>query len=332
MPKLGHEDDQDQDVNNHVDDPNDDTDPNQQDAQAEDPNVPTVVEDERIATSDEGDGEQDEGDDGRSRRRESAKERRERARQAKENDKREIDILRRTTAKQDQRLKDLEKQLTVTRVTDIDERLATAINEAERFDEVFGRAITAKNGDDARLAAKLRDEAKQRAWTLHNEREQIIQTAQVPQQKTEVPYASKAVDFLKDKQWYNPQSGDEDSLVVEALDKALMKTMDPNDPKYWTTLDKKVREKLPHRYSRNQQDDDGQDEGDDYVETPAPRRKGPPTGGTNRSSGNGNRGPAQISLPKEMVDAMKESGNWDDPVRRARVAKRYVDGLKNRNG
>jgi hypothetical protein len=33
-----------------------------------------------------------------------------------------------------------------------------------------------------------------------------------------------------------------------------------------------------------------------------------------------------------MVDAMKEAGHWENPKVRARVAQRYIDGLKNRQG
>jgi hypothetical protein len=330
MSKLGHEDDNEEITSQVVDNPSDDTDDSPQ-AESDDPKVPQVVEasDERLTTSDEGESDDAEEDTGRSRKRESAKERRERARKAKEADKQEIEILRRTVAKQDQRFKEIEQRLTVNRVTEIDERLATVTAEAENFDRIFGMAISKNNGEDARKAAQLRDEAKQKAWALYNEKQQIITQSQQPRAAETPAYADKAVRFLADKPWYNPASGDEDSLVVEALDKALTKTMNPNDPLYWETLDRKVKEKLPHRFSDAQDDDDSDG-------TPPPRdtqrRKGPPTGGTNRSSSNGNRNPGQIVLPKEMVEAMKEAGKWDDPVVRARVAKRYHDGLKNRNG
>jgi hypothetical protein len=328
MAKLGHEDDNEQVTSQVVDDPNDDTDEGQQ-VQAESDNVPRVVEenDERLAASDEGESDADESDAGRPRQRESAKERRERARLAKERDKAELEILRRTVAKQDQRFKEIETRLAVNRVTEIDERLATANAEAEQFDRIFGAAITQKNGEDARKAAQLRDEAKQRAWQLFNEKQQILQRANAPAAQETPAYQDLALKFLADKPWYNPAKGDEDSLLVEAIDKALSKTMNPNDPTYWDTLDRKVKEKLPHRFA--------QDDGDEDVRTTSQttqRRKGPPTGGSSRSSGNGSSNRDQIVLPKEMVEAMKEAGKWDDPVVRARVAKRYIDGLKNRNG
>lgn len=329
MPKLGVEDDEDQ--SQQVLDPNDDTDESAQAPPAEDPTVPRVVEasdeDERLATSDEGESDDDDvAPQQNTRRKESAKERRERARRAKEADKQTIELLTKTVAKQNEAVEKLRKEFSVKRVTDLDERISTAIAEADQFDGIFYKAIKT-NPEDARQAAKLRDEAKQRAWQLDGEKQKILAEANQPRQQQEVPYKDKALRFLSDKKWYNPGSGDEDSLVVEALDKALTKTMNPNSDEYWDTLESKVREKLPHRFESQ----DDQDEGGVDSPQPKPRsqaRKGPPTGGSSRSTGGGNQ--REIALPKEMVEAMKEAGHWDDPKVRARVAQRYVDGVRAR--
>jgi hypothetical protein len=341
MGKLGHDEDDDTadnqvDQNINVDDPNDDTDTTQQN-QAEDATVPRVVEaeeDSRLAS--DSDDDSTDADEASGRKRESAKERRERARKAKERDKQDLALLRATTAKQDARLRELDKQLSVMQVSNLDALMATEIANAEQMDKIFGAAITAKNGEDARRAAELRDEAKQKAWGYYNQKQQILGVAQQKQNTpAEVPYKNQAMTFLSDKPWYNPGSGDEDSLIVEAMDKALSKKMNPNDPDYWSTLDKKVREKLPHKFESDEsEDDDGvqDDEPRQQRQVAAPRRKGPPTGGSSRNVSSSR--PGEIRLPAEMVAAMKEAGHWDDPKRRARVAQRYIDGVKNnqRNG
>lgn len=343
MPALGHEDDDqdlDQNQNTNVEDPNDDTDTAQQN-QAEDPSVPAVIEDdgehedERLSERAEDD---DEGaHDDRPRQRETAKERRKRAKEAKERDKLELQILRDTVARQNDRISAIQRDTTVTRVSELDTRLATALAEVEQFEKIQAAAITAKNGTDAMQAQKLAEQARQRAWAIHNEKEGIQRQQQQQTQNPIKPYADKAVNFLKDKPWYNPNATSvsdlEDTLVVEALDKVLMRSMDPNDPRYWSTLETKVRAKLPHRFDGNtpDADDEGQDDDNDAPaarQDVAPRRKGPPTGGSSRT--NSGRGLKEIRLPKEMVDAMKEAGQWDNPKQRARVAQRYIDGLRNR--
>lgn len=218
-------------------------------------------------------------------------------------------------------------------ITDLDNRLATESNTAQQMDEVFAAAITAKNGKDAAAAAALRDDAKQKAWNLFHQKENLVKQLNAPRTQ-EVTFKAQAMDFLADKPWYNPGSGDEDSLIVEAMDKALSKTMNPNDPKYWETLDKKVRQRLPHKFTdTDDTDDDAQDDPPPRQQTQqrTQQRRGPPTGGSSRSN-SGSR-PTEIRLPPEMVAAMKEAGHWDDPKQRARVAQRYIDGVKNnRNG
>jgi hypothetical protein len=342
MPIRGEDEDTEgqQPSNQNVDDPNDDTDPNQQvEAESEDPNVPRVVEaqeDERLSDQAEDDHDEDRGERPE-RKRETAKERRQRAKEAKERDKLELQILRNTIAKQNERLDNLSKTQIVNSVTDLDAKIASAIAEFNQFETIEARAITAKNGEDAVKAKRLAEEARQRAWALDAQRQQLLQQQQAPKTPQIAPYADKAVNFLKDKPWYNPnatnESDLEDTLVAEAIDKALMKRMDPNTPQYWTELDKRVKERLPHRFESKQ--DDYSD--DDLDDEPQPRRqqasrKGPPTGGSSKNSSR-NGGPREISIPAEMVAAMKEAGHWDDPKRRARVAQRYIDGLKqNRNG
>lgn len=319
----------------HVDDPADDTDGSAVDKQ--DPSVPTVIEDDAAPADDArlSDDQDDEEDDEQpQRKRETARERRERAKNARARDKQDLDLLRQTVAKQNEVLDKMQKQQIVMQITDLDSRLATESNTATSMDEVFAAAITAKNGKDAAAAAALRDQAKQNAWALFHQKENLVKQLNAPRAQ-EVSFKGQAMDFLKDKPWYNPASGDEDSLIVEAMDKALSKTMNPNDPNYWATLDKKVRARLPHKFT-DADDQDDEDAQDDPApprrqqrqpqQDAAPRRKGPPTGGSSRTQ-SGSR-PSEIRLPPEMVQTMKDAGYWDDPKTRARVAQRYIDGVK----
>jgi hypothetical protein len=295
--------------------------------------------DSRLNADEEDDDRQEHDEDdsreGR-RKRESAKERRARAKEAKQRDKEELQLLRATIAKQDQRLNQTERALIETRITDLENRATTAQSYVNQWNEVDVKATKAGNVQDAVSARQYRDEAKQQALTFAQQaaqlKQQLAQSAQT--QNTPPPFTDLAQKFLRDKSWYNPKSGDEDSLIVEALDKALSKQMNPNTEAYWEELDRRVKAKLPHKFKAQsrRRDDDSYDDEDDYVDTsseerrPA-RRKGPPTGGSSRTSGGGTV--TEIRLPKEMVESMKEAGQWDDPVKRARVAKRYAEQIRN---
>jgi hypothetical protein len=335
MSRLGYEEDDDQNTGVEEQEQTEQTAEGDEHVEVTDsPSVSVVEEtqDQRIA-AEAGDEQVDEQDDTQQRRpRETAKDRRARAKAAKERDKQELDVLRNTVAKQAERQTQIERELIVTRVADIDNRLATAANEAATFDNIFAKAITAKNGEDAAEAQRLANDAKVRWNQLKQNRDQLAKVLEQSPQQQEKPYAAAARDWLSKNSWYNPASGDEDSLIAEAIDKALMKQMNPNSPEYWTTLTKKVRERLPHRFGRSQtQSDDSDDDGDDDYVAPVrneTRRKGPPTGGSSRTN-SGRGGPSEIRLPREMVDAMKEAGHWNDPKQRERVAKRYLESIKN---
>ena len=133
--------------------------------------------DERIADQNQDQDDVDEGEKPR-RHKESAAERRARAKLAKERDKKELDFQRRELARQDALIKDLQKATTVNRVTELDNRIATANNEASTYDTIHYKAIIAKNEVDAKAAADIRDAAKQRAWEAHQEKQAVIQQAQ----------------------------------------------------------------------------------------------------------------------------------------------------------
>lgn len=272
--------------------------------------------DERIAQVD------DSGDDERhERKRETASERRARAKQAKERDKRELEFQRRELSRMDALVNDLRKTQIVNSVTLLDSRISTAQAEADQYDRIFGAAITAQKGDDARKAAEIRDAARQRAWEADQQKQQILHQANQPVHKP-VPYLDKAQSFMSANPWYNPNSTDEDSRIVTELDEAVSKEYIPTSDAYWNELQRRVQKNLPHRFKEGdtRQDDD---------EADTRQRKGPPTGGSSR----GNSSTAtQIKLSPERVAAMKEAGWWDDPKLRAKMAKKYSEYDRNSRG
>jgi hypothetical protein len=274
--------------------------------------------DERLSQSDESDDERPQ------RHRETAAERRARAKQAKDRDKRELEFQRKEIARMDALVSDLKKQQVVSSVTVLDSRIATAQAEADQFDRIFGAAITAQKGDDARRAAELRDAARNRAWDADQQKQQLIHNANQSVVKP-VPYLDKAQAFMAANSWYNPNGNDEDSRLVTELDEAVSKEYIPTSDAYWNELQRRVKKNLPHKFGRApRQEDDTQDDVQDTRQ-----RKGPPTGGSSRSNSST---ATQIKLSPERIAAMKEAGYWDDPKLHAKMVKKYSEYDRNSRG
>ena len=122
---------------------------------------------------------------------------------------------------------------------------------------------------------------------------------------------------MKKNTWYDPQARDTDSRIAKVVDQELAADgWDPADPEYWDELDNRLTARLPHRYS---------------AKTGNSAKRVSPTASSRvaNSSGKTNN---TITLSRERVQAIKEAGTWDDPVRRSKMIKAYAEFDKqNRN-
>lgn len=121
--------------------------------------------------------------------------------------------------------------------------------------------------------------------------------------------------FLEDHDWIdtNPNTTDRDSKYMQKLsDQLAERGILPNTARHWRELERLGAEGLPHRFG-------GDDEGDE------PARKGPPMSARRDDRPVNGK---SIKLPAEMVQMMKETGQWDDPKRRAKVAADYASLVK----
>jgi len=175
-------------------------------------------------------------------------------------------------------------------------------------------AKAAVDADEAMAAARERHQ--QLLW----ERGDIVVRANAEARRPKVsPELQRfAKEFTDDHPWYKPGSGDRDTEQVAALDRQMASEgWNPNRPGYWEELRDRVREKLPHRFK----DDQRGDGGDDLDNDPPPRRR-QITGGSGREAGGGGGG-TTFHLSRERVDALKEAGMWEDPVKRNKMIKIY---------
>jgi hypothetical protein len=269
-------------------------------------------EDARVdAGADDKDDDKDE-DDKSGRKRETHQERRERQRKARERTDREMRFLRSEVARLGTTVERLQTDTTTVHSQSLDERLSEALNDAETAERILAAAITANNGEDAVKAQRLRDEARQRAIEYHQQKQALNQ----PKKAEPPPYLPLAQEFAADKPWFTWDQSDEDSRMVLKIDSDVAKDgYAPTTKAYWQELERRVKAKLPHRYKKDDMDDEDEDE--------APRRRGPMVGSGREHVPSSTRREAYISPDRKQ--AMMDAGVWDDPVLRKRYAKRYAE-------
>jgi hypothetical protein len=277
--------------------------------------------DQRIAQSDDDEPQQ-------SRRRETAAERRQRAKEAKIRDKRELDFQKRELDRLQRTVHELTQGQVVTRLTELDNRLASAQAEVSQWEKVKAMAISKHEGADAVAADNFlnaaRDKANQAIWEKQQVTEQARQVQQVPVRQ-EVPFQGLMQEFLDANEWYDPKGVDEDSLIVKAIDNAVAQKYKPTDPAYWRELQKRVDARFGQERQQSRNDDSDEDD----VDEPVVRRRSPPVSGSSRSNSAASGGQQQIRLSPERVQAMKDAGLWDDPKVRQRMAKKYSEYDRN---
>ena len=99
---------------------------------------------------------------------------------------------------------------------------------------------------------------------------------------------------------------------------------DPKDPDYWDELDSRLQKALPHRYN-DSTDSNSTVRKPRNVVGSSGREASAAYGGTNRT---------QFVLTPERVNAMKEVGAWDNPVRKQKMIENFIKfdrQNKNRN-
>lgn len=183
----------------------------------------------------------------------------------------------------------------------------------------YTAAFETKNGAVATVAMRKMYEAQKRLDELQalNARMQQKGTQTQTAPKPDPIVANRAKEWSQRNTWFRPDGGDDDSAIANTIAAKLVKDgFDATTDEYWSELDERL---AARGIGADEEDDD-----------PAPRaRRSPPVSG---SGGRGDltNGKVAITLPTAYINALKESGKWDNPETRNRMIKRYLDGLKAR--
>jgi hypothetical protein len=187
-------------------------------------------------------------------------------------------------------------------------KLAEATQNQDGEGVVEAQTLWQTAQEEMRNLAALRDQADKEL-----KRPQQQQNFQMPNQRVQ----KNAAKWMKRNSWYNPSASDADSRVAKKVDELMVtQGWDPADPDYWDELDSRLQKELPHRYNDSNDDDIREVRRPRNVVGSAGREASAAYGGSNRT---------QFVLSPERVKAMKEAGAWDNPERKAKMIKQFIE-------
>lgn len=250
----------------------------------------------------------------RERRKKEKLERKARRDQAIARDKLELEFLRKRNDDLERRFTVLETRTVHQDVVNVETAIKQTREQIKLADEVIAKAISAGNGDDVVKASSIKEEALEKLRALAGQKAQLVQRPQEIQQQPQIDdeVLSHAKKFIGDNDWYNPKGGDEASDIVIRIDRAIAQEgLDPRSEEYWEELNKRVKMRLPEKFSNSK-------------ERPVRESKGGPQIGGRSDSGPVS-GRHEVYISPDRKKALMEAGVWDDPVLRNKYIKRYVE-------
>ena len=276
-------------------------------------------EDDPVEAADDGevDSDPEETDDDREKIREARREERrlkkELNKQREATARNKISALERRNAELAERLVRVESASASYQFAQIDKAID---DEATRVEYAKMKMLQAAQSGDAAGQVEFLEQltdAKERLKQAQYYKKHQIEQAKAPRQNvpneisTEVQ--QNATQWLKKNSWYDPQARDTDSRIAKVIDQELAQDgWDPSDSEYWEELDNRLSARLPHRYTAK----GGQQT----------RRAGPTA--SSRVANTTSTKPGTITLSRERVQAIKDSGSWDDVEKRNKMIRAYA--------
>ena len=228
--------------------------------------------------------------------------------------------LRRENEQFKQRLTQLERNTKSEQLVRIDKGIEDAQVRLEYAKMKLAEAT--QNGDGQAMveAQTMWQTAQDEVRNLAVMRNRADHELRQPQQQVNVPdpeVQRLAAQWMRKNNWYNPDATDTDSKIAKKIDEVMStQGWNPTDPDYWDELDSRLQKELPHRYNVSNDDESRSVRRPRNVVGSAGREASAAYGGSNRT---------QFVLSPDRVKAMKEVGAWDNPERKARMVKQFIE-------
>lgn len=224
--------------------------------------------------------------------------------------KREIAARDEILQQQEQRLAAIERRTHSADLTAVDVELKKAFDAYTYYRNLHADAVSRSDGALATEAQEKMMAVNQRAQQLQAIK-QAAMTKPEPAPPLDPRLRNYAENWLERNSWYDVNGKDRDSRIARTIDHEMAEEgWNPATEQYWEELDARLKQYLPHRYKSG------------YNKSTSNNRP-PPVAGSGRESSNSSKGGYRLSA--ERVQALKDSGLWDDPKQRAEAIKRYQE-------
>lgn len=215
-----------------------------------------------------------------------------------------------------------------TQIGQVDSAINGVKERIGQYEHAHSQAVSLGNGEDAAAAVSELLNLKVQLISLENHKQQVSKVvqrstaqptgAQRPAPAPPLPAAAqqRAAAFVdRHKGWYNPAGNNVESKIIMAIDQDVSNEgFDPTTDDYWDEIEARAKNFLPHRI--NSAHNGAQ------VRNAALNS---PVGGSSRSAGASTAGKTVFKLSAERVQAMRDSGAWDDPKRKQAAIKQFRD-------
>jgi hypothetical protein len=256
----------------------------------------------------------------REARREERKLKKELQKQREVTAKNKIASLERQNQELAKRLASLESTASSFQISQADKAVEDATTRVEYYKLKMLEAAKAGNPEEQIQFMEQFSDAKQALAQAESYKKNQLEEVKRPKQNVPNPISNDvqrlATGWMKKNGWYDPSGRDTDSRIAKVIDNEMAtEGWDPADEDYWSELDNRLQERLPHRYNRPGE---------------TVRKAAGPTRGV-RAQQNVQK-PNTITLSRERVQAIKDAGAWDDPARRMKMIKAYQSYDKSNKG
>jgi hypothetical protein len=223
-------------------------------------------------------------------------------------------------------IEQLKRNTKAEQVVRLDKNIEDAQVQLEYAKMKLAEAASNNDGQAMVEAQTMWHNAQEQVKSLQGMRQKADQEMRQPAQQSvqiDPQIQRQAAMWMRRNPWYNPAASDPDSKVAKSIDEQMSaEGWNATDDDYWDELDSRLQKVLPHRYNESNDDDSRPVRRPRNVVGSSGREASAAYGGTNRT---------QFVLSPERVAAMKAAGAWDNPERKAKMIKNFIE-FDRRNG